>query len=59
MVGSSYGQASGSDGVDSLRLGWRIEPDADHAADASLDFWAVPGMGGGGHEAGAGLQWRW
>ena len=59
MVGSSYGQASGSDGVDSLRLGYRIEPDADHAADASVDFWAVPGTGGGGHEAGAGLQWRW
>ena len=59
MVGSPYGQASGTGGVDSLRLGYRIEPDAAHAADASVDFWAQPGTGAGGHEVGAGLQWRW
>ena len=59
MVGSPYGRASGTGGVDDLRLGWRIEPDAAHAADASLDLWAEPGTGGTGREAGAGLQWRW
>ena len=59
MVGSPYGRAGGTGGVDSLRLGYRIEPDAAHAADASLDLWAEPGTGGDGHEAGAGLQWRW
>ena len=59
MVGSPYGRASGTDGVDGLRLGYRIEPDAAHAADASLDLWAEPGTGGEGREAGAGLQWRW
>ena len=59
MVGSPYGRASGTDGVDGLRLGYRIEPDASHAADASLDLWAQPSAGGTGREAGAGLQWRW
>ena len=59
MVGSPYGRASGTDGVDGLRFGYRIEPDAAHAADASLDLWAQPGTGGTGDEAGAGLQWRW
>ena len=59
MVGSPYGRASGTDGVDGLRLGWRIEPDADHAADARVDLWAQPGTNGGGNEAGAGLEWRW
>ena len=56
MVASPYGRADASG---SLRLGWRIEPDADHAADASLDLWAGPGTDGHGREAGAGLQWRW
>ena len=59
MVGSPYGQASGTGGVDNLRLGYRIEPDAAHAADARVDLWAEPGTGGDGHEAGAGLEWRW
>ena len=59
MVGSPYGRASGTDGVDGLRFGYRIEPDVAHAADASLDLWAQPGTGGNGREAGAGLQWRW
>ena len=59
MVGSPYGRASGTDGVDGLRLGWRVEPDANHAADASLDLWAQPGTDGDGNEAGAGLRWRW
>ena len=57
MVGSPYGRASGSGESGSLRLGWRVEPDADHAADASVDVWAEPGTDG--NEAGAGLQWRW
>ena len=37
MVGSPYARAGGSDGP---RLGWRVEPDADHAADARVDLWA-------------------
>ena len=57
MVGSPYGRAEGSGDGGRVRLGWRVEPDADHAADASLDLWAQPGTDG--HEAGAGLQWRW
>ena len=59
MVGSPYGQASGEGGVDNLRLGYRIEPDAAHAADASVDLWAESGTGASGRGAGAGLQWRW
>ena len=59
MVGSPYGQASGTSGMDNIRLGYRIEPDAAHAADASVDLWAESGTGGGGRAAGAGLQWRW
>ena len=59
MVGSPYGRAGGSDGVDSLRLGYRIWPDAAHAADASVDLWAEPDVDGGGGGAGAELQWRW
>ena len=56
MVASPYGRADASG---SLRLGWRIEPDADHAADARLDLWAGPGTDGHSREAGAGLLWRW
>ncbi len=59
MVASRYGRAGGEDGIDELRLGWRIEPDAAHAADTSLDIWAGPGLDGEAHEAGATLEWRW
>ena len=51
MVGSTYGRVDGSDGP---RLGYRIEPDADHAADVSLDLWADPGTDGDGH---GGRRW--
>ena len=56
MVGSPYARTGGSGGP---RLGWRVEPDADHAADASVDFWAGSGTDGDGRGAGAELQWRW
>ena len=59
MVASGYGRAGGEDGIDELRLGWRIEPDAAHAADASLDLWAGPGLDGEAHETGVTLKWRW
>ena len=59
MVGSPYGRAGGSDGTGSLRLGYRIGPDAAHAADASVDLWAEPDVDGEGGGAGAELQWRW
>ena len=61
MVGSPYGRVSGSLGTkDDVRLGYRIGPDAAHAADASLDLWAEPATDGGDRNAvGAGFEWRW
>ena len=60
VVGSPYGRLSGQDGsAQDLRLGYRIEPDAPHAADVNLDLWADPAMGDTPAEAGATLQWRW
>ena len=59
MVGSPYRRASGTDCVDGLRLDYRVKPDTEHAADASLDLWTQHGTVGGGNEAGAGLKWRW
>ncbi len=50
MVGSPDGRTSGTGGLDGLRLGWRIEPDAAHAADVSLDLRARPGTDGTGSE---------
>ena len=57
MVGSPYLAAGGVEEVEATRLGYRIEPDADHAADMSVDVWADPKREGG--SAGARLQWRW
>ena len=59
MVGSRYARTGGSDGEGALRIGYRIEPDATHAADARVDLWAGAGTGGDGNGAGAELQWRW
>ena len=58
MTGSAYGRA---DGLDGLRVGWRVEPEvAGHAADVSADLWAEPETAGeGGSAVGAGLEWRW
>ena len=56
MVGSPYARASGGE-ADSLRVGYRIEPDADHAEDATVQAWADPSADGG--SVGAGLEWRW
>ena len=43
-VGSPYTTitAAGSGSATGARLGYRIEPDADHAADVNLDFWTEP-----------------
>ena len=57
MVGSPYLAAGGAEEVEATRLGYRIEPDADHAADLSVDVWADPGRDGG--SAGASFRWRW
>ena len=57
MVGSPYARASGGDEADSLRVGYRIEPDADHAEDATVQAWADPTADGG--SVGAGLEWKW
>ena len=60
MTGSAYGRADGTDGLDGLRLGWRVEPEGERAADVSADLWAEPETGGnGGSTVGAGLEWRW
>ena len=61
MTGSAYGRADGADGLDGLRVGWRVEPEAaGHAADLSADLWAAPETAGDGSSAvGAGLEWRW
>ena len=56
MVGSPYARASGGE-AESLRVGYRIEPDADHASDATVQAWADPSADGG--SVGAGLEWRW
>ena len=57
MVGSPYARASGGGEAESLRVGYRIEPDADHAEDATVQAWADPTADGG--SVGAGLEWRW
>ena len=57
MVGSPYARASGGGEAESLRVGYRIEPDADHAEDATVQAWADPSADGG--TVGAGLEWRW
>ena len=57
MVGSPYARASGGGEAESLRVGYRIEPDADHAEDATVQAWADPSADGG--SVGAGLEWKW
>ena len=57
MVGSPWARASGGGEAESLRVGYRIEPDADHAEDATVQAWADPSADGG--SVGAGLEWRW
>ena len=57
MVGSPYGRMSGTGEIESLRLGYRIEPDASHAADITVNAWADPAADGG--SVGAGLEWKW
>ena len=43
MVGSPYGRLSvGGDRARDVRLGYRIGPDAPHAAEIDLDLWAEP-----------------
>ena len=59
MAGVPHLRMGGADGLEELRLGYRIAPDADRAADASAEVWAEPGVAGTAPRAGAGLQWRW
>ena len=59
MAGVPHLRMGGTEGLEELRLGYRIAPDADRAADASAEIWAEPGVGGTGPRAGAGLEWRW
>ena len=59
MAGVPHLRMGGADGLEELRLGYRIAPDADRAADASAEIWAEPGVAGTAPRAGAGLQWRW
>ena len=57
MVGSPYGQMSGTGEIESLRLGYRIEPDGSHAADITVNAWTDPAADGG--SVGAGIEWKW
>ena len=57
MVGGSYGRMSGIQEIESLRVGYRIEPDAAHAEDAKWQAWADLTAGRG--SVGAGLEWTW
>ncbi len=61
-VGSPYTTitAAGSGSATGARLGYRIEPDADHAADVNLDFWTEPPTTANDRASGgATLQWKW
>ncbi len=61
-VGSPYTTitAAGSGSATGARLGYRIEPDADHAADVNLDFWTEPPTAANDRASGgATLQWKW
>ena len=59
MVGSRYAALGGGrpGRVEDVRLGYRIEPDADHAPDASVSVWG--GAEDAEAAAGAALEWRW
>ena len=59
MVASPYTRLSGGGGAEQARLGYRVEPDAAHAADMNLDLWLQPGTANTGETAGGGLNWRW
>ena len=60
MVGESYTRLSGSPTLEVARLGYRIEPDTEHAANAHVDVWIEPGTRESTQEAlGVNLEWRW
>ena len=56
MVGGPYGRLSGGDSLEEIRFGYRIEPDASHATDVTIELWFEPK---GENSVGAGLEWRW
>jgi len=56
MVGGPYGRLSGGDSLEEIRVGYRIEPDASHATDVTIELWFEPK---GENSVGAGLEWRW
>ena len=61
-VGSSYMALRGADAAEAARLGYRIEPDAPHAEDMSVDLWTEPdmqGSAGTGHSLGMDLKLKW
>ena len=52
----------GADAAEAARLGYRIEPDAPHAEDMSVDLWTEPdmqGSAGTGHSLGMDLKLKW
>ncbi len=60
MVGSPYTRVSGDRSAEAARLGYRIEADAAHAADMSVDFWVEPRIRTGAVSVvGLSLEWRW
>ena len=59
MVGSPYTRLSGDGSVEAARLGYRIKPDAAHAAGINVDLWVEPPVADGEARARANLEWRW
>lgn len=61
MVGSPYAAVSGesSEGVKSSKLGYRIEPDTEQAANIYLDLWTNPKADDSDTSSGLGFTWHW
>ena len=69
-VGSSYMALNGADAGTATRMGYRLEPDAPHAEDVSMDVsmdvWAEPALqdttnpgNTNNHRLGMDLKWKW
>ena len=61
MVGSPYAAISGgsSESISKSTLGYRIEPDTEHATNINIDFWTNPNAKLEETSTGVGLTWQW
>ena len=61
MVGSPYAVISGesSEGIKSSKLGYRVEPDTEQAANINLDIWTNPKADDSDTSSGFGVTWQW